>query len=245
MPFALNPLDPMNKSMYLEENLLRDIDSKYEYYTSYTPNDLSPQLRPQPTKDSWYYSNDGQNDGHISGFEKVKAFLKGGTYNMVKGLFCNENGFSLGRTALSALGIAAVACTGPLGWATAAGIGALAGVVNFIGSASRAKNAQTDDQARKAYEGFGESIATLGLSAWGGFKGYKGIQSIRKSGGNLLQFKLPKLFKKSTSTPPSTPPSGSGSSGGVRAWFSNKWTQICNFFSKKPQTPPPNTPPNP
>ena len=171
---SFNPLDQMHSSTYLESTIPSSIDEALATYPECAdPN--GPKLKPQLTQDSWYYSNDNSDDGRISGFEKVKAFLKGGTYNMVHGMFCDKNGFSIPRTALTLLGATAIALTGPIGVAVASGIGAIAGITNFVQSSKLASKATTDAQARKAYEGYGESASTIGLSLFGGFKSLKAL----------------------------------------------------------------------
>lgn len=169
---AFNPLDPMNHSMYLEDAYPSNIKEACDYVASFPRMD-GPKLNPQLKKDSWYYSNDGVDDGKISMKEKIKAFIKGGTYNMVKGMFCDDNGFSIKRTLTTAALAGAVALTGPIGLAVAGGVGLLAAGSNFINSMVKANNSKTDNETRKAYEGFGESATTAGLSLWGGLKGYK------------------------------------------------------------------------
>lgn len=173
-----NPLDPMNRSMYTEYEYPGTIDEVVKYYDSVpAPNPNGPKLQPQPTKDSWYYSKDDADDGHISVMEKIKAFVKGGTYNMVRGLVCDNDGFSWGRTLTTAAVGTAIALTGPIGMAIAGGFGLLAAADNLNHSIKRAKYARTDGEARKAYEGVGESATTAGLSLWGGFKGLKALKN--------------------------------------------------------------------
>lgn len=181
MVFGYNPNDPMCHSVYMEspvptigEIVNGQTPNPLQYATPVNPN--GPKLAPQPIKDG-YYKSDGVDDGRISTFEKIKAFVKGGTYNMVRGLFCDKDGFSLSRTLLSAAGIAAVALTGPIGMAAAGGLGLICAFDNFNNARHQAKFATTDQQAREAYEGYGESAATAGLSLWGGWKGYKGIKA--------------------------------------------------------------------
>lgn len=181
MVFSYNPNDPMCHSVYMES----PVPTIGEIVNGQTPNPLpnyyptdpnGPKLAPQPTKDG-YYTSDGKDDGNISTFEKIKAFVKGGTYNMVKGMFCDKDGFSLSRTLLSAAGITAVALSGPIGLALASGLGLVCAADNFANSVKLAKTATTDQQARQAFEGFGESTTTAGLSLWGGFKSFKSIKS--------------------------------------------------------------------
>ena len=178
-----NMNDPMNRSIYLEQflptfdGMLAPLNSNvpYPWGAPIVPN--MPGLAPQPTQDSWYYSNDGVNDGKISTMEKLKAFAKGGTYNMVRGMFCNKDGFSWGRTLTTAAAATAIALTGPIGAAIAGGIGLICAVDNFRNSNFKAKTAVTDQQAREAYEGYGEAATTAGLSILGGYKGGKAIKN--------------------------------------------------------------------
>lgn len=178
-----NMNDPMNRSIYLEQflptfdGMLAPLNSNvpYPWGAPIVPN--MPGLAPQPTQDSWYYSNDGVNDGKISTMEKLKAFAKGGTYNMVRGMFCNKDGFSWGRTLTTAVAATAIALTGPIGAAIAGGIGLICAVDNFRNSNFKAKTAMTDQQAREAYEGYGEAATTAGLSILGGYKGGKAIKN--------------------------------------------------------------------
>lgn len=183
MAFNFNRNDPMCHSTYMEDFLptMTGLVTTQPYgntpiapNTPYAPN--MPPLAPQPTQDG-YYSSDGVDDGRISTMEKIKAFAKGGTYNMVRGLFCDKNGFSLKRTLASALGATAIALTGPVGMAIASGVGLLCAVDNFNNSMHKAKFAMTDQQAREAYEGFGEATTTAGLSLWGGFKSFKALKA--------------------------------------------------------------------
>lgn len=209
---SFNPLDPMHSSTYLESTIPSSIDEALATYPECAdPN--GPKLKPQLTQDSWYYSNDNSDDGRISGFEKVKAFLKGGTYNMIHGMFCDKNGFSIPRTALTLLGATAITLTGPIGVAVASGIGAIAGITNFVQSSKLASKATTDAQARKAYEGYGESASTIGLSLFGGFKSLKALKNnfdfakANPNGNFSLKDKLMKWkLSLKNEVPPQTPP---------------------------------------
>ena len=206
MTNGFNHLDPMNRSTYLESYIPNSLEESIDmvYNPNYVPPqglyaggavDSKPHLRPQPTKDTWYYNNDGADDGKISFSEKMKAFIKGGTYNMVKGMFCDENGFSLKRTFTTGAAIAAIAATGPIGAAIAGGIGLIAAGVNFVKSVKNASGATTDKQARAAYEGIGETTTTAALSLFGGYKGFQSLKTnFAKSGGvfsKLTNWKVP------------------------------------------------------
>ena len=168
-------LDPMNKFIYLEANYPTGIKDVSEYVESFKPVNFDAKLKPQPEKDSWYYKNDGVDDGKISFKEKLKAFFKGGTYNVVKGLFCDKDGFSLKRTLGTAAIGAAIAFAGPAGVIAAGAVGLIAGAGKFAQAVQNAKTAVTDSQSRVAYEGIGEGTSLTVLSLFGGFKGFKAI----------------------------------------------------------------------
>ncbi|GEM_PF-4577271 len=210
MPQAFNRFDPMSKSMYLEalmpamtDEVLSTPTTSFPPLGTDTINPNGPKIKPQPQKDG-FYKNDGVDDGKISFKEKLKAFVKGGTYNMVRGMFCDKDGFSISRTLLTAGAAAAIALTGPIGAAVAGGIGLIAAGANFVKSANLAKTATTDQQAREAYEGFGEGTTTAALSAFGGFKGLKSLKNNFSSGteGSFIQ----KLTKWKPQTNTQTPP---------------------------------------
>ena len=218
MNYAFNPLDPMNQSMYLESMVPDSIDSAIATLPDYGPgpNPNGPKLRPQPSKDSWYYNKDRADDGHISTFEKLKAFVKGGTYNMVRGMFCDKDGFSFGRTLATAAGITAIALTGPIGAAVAGGLGLVCAADNLAQSVRNARYATTDQEAREAYEGVGESTTTAGLAIFGGFKGIQAIKNnFAYAKANNIKIKLKdKLTKwdvrKLYPIPTNPTPTGSG-----------------------------------
>lgn len=145
MPQAFNRFNPMSKSMYLEalmpamtDEVLSTPTTSFPPLGTDTINPNGPKIKPQPQKDG-FYKNDGVDDGKISFKEKLKAFVKGGTYNMVRGMFCDKDGFSISRTLLTAGAAAAIALTGPIGAAVAGGIGLIAAGANFVKSANLAK----------------------------------------------------------------------------------------------------------
>jgi len=220
MPNSFNRFDPMNQSMYLEylgpSSSVDEILNSSPYMTNFPAGATAPipnkpsgvKISPQPQKDT-FYKNDGADDGKISIREKIKAFAKGGTYNMVRGMFCDKDGFSIKRTLLTATAATAIALTGPIGAAIAGGVGLIAALANFAKSANMANNAQTDQQAREAYEGFGEGTTTALLSLLGGFKGLKSLKnnfSSKFDGSFLQRLTKWKLPTKTVNPPPEEPP---------------------------------------
>lgn len=173
---SYNFLNPMNQSVYLEADYPLNKQDVLNYMESYTPPKQGASLKPQPTKDSWYYNNDGKDDGKISFNEKFKAFIKGGTYNVIKGMFFDQDGFSLSRTLGTAAIATAIAFSGPIGAVAAGAIGLIAGAGKFVQAVQNAKSAVTDTQAREAYERVGEGTSISALSLFGGFKGINAIK---------------------------------------------------------------------
>lgn len=160
----------MNHSTYLMNDYPADLAEAVEYGGYLLDRQNSPKLKPQLKKDG-YYKSDGDDDGKISRFEKAKALLKGGTYNLVRGLFCDKDGFSIKRTLTTAILGTGIALSGPVGLAIAGGVGLLASVRHLVRASHRAENAVSDDEARKAYEGIGEGVVSAALSMVAGFKG--------------------------------------------------------------------------
>lgn len=178
---GFNPYDPMNKSEYMTYMLPTDAFISTVPIPPANPSPVpadpnSPQLSPQLKEDK-YYKFDGTDDGQINKWEKLKAFAKGSTYNVLKTLFCDDKGFSLKRTALTLGGAALLGLTGPVGVAVAGGVGLVAGLTNFVNACKLSNTAQHDSDARVAYEKLGEASTTMGLSLFGGFKGLKFLKN--------------------------------------------------------------------
>ncbi|MEI8388580.1 MAG: hypothetical protein WCG23_01720 [bacterium] len=131
-------------------------------------------------------TTDSKDDGNISFGEKAKAFV-GGVGNFFKGMFCDEKGFSLGRTAATVGTVAAVtaAAAGFLG-ATAAAVvaspvvivgaavvGTAIGATQLVKGVMKANNAKTDNEAKNAYSEMGSGTTGIALSLLGAKAGLK------------------------------------------------------------------------
>ncbi len=88
--------------------------------------------------------------------EKVEGFFSG-IGKTIKGMFCDEKGFSVKRTLTTvAVGAAAaLACTNPVGLAVVAGAGIISGSVHLTKGIVKANAAKTKEEAYAAYEDIG------------------------------------------------------------------------------------------
>ncbi|MCD7879776.1 MAG: hypothetical protein LUG16_07585 [Candidatus Gastranaerophilales bacterium] len=128
---------------------------------------------------------DGKDDGKIGVFSALGNAVKGavnGLCSGVKGMFCDENGFSLKNTAKSAamIGACFIPGVGPFVAAGLCTVGLVKGATGMAKSISAAASAETDAEAKEAFQSLGSSTLTTGLSAVG-LKGATG--AIVKSAG--------------------------------------------------------------
>lgn len=136
--------------------------------------------------DSGETCTDGEDDGKIGFFSACGNIIKGaakGLVNGIKGMFCDQEGnFSLGNTLKSAalIGACFIPLAGPY---IAAGLciyGVAKGSTGIIKSISTAANAETDAEAKEAFQSLGSNTLVTGLSAYG-LKGSMG--AIAKQSG--------------------------------------------------------------
>jgi hypothetical protein len=119
---------------------------------------------------------DGKDDGSIGFFGAIGHMLKG-AWDFVKSPFCDENGdFSLSKTLKSVaigVGIAALTCVpviGPLVTPTLLAIGIGGGAIKAVGAAANIMTAETDAEAKAAWESLGSSATQIAVSAYGAKK---------------------------------------------------------------------------
>ena len=100
--------------------------------------------------------------------EKVKGFFSG-IGKSIKGMFCDEKGFSLKRTLTTAAvgAAAAIACTNPIGLAIVAGTGIISGGIHLVKGISNANSAKTKEEAYAAYEDIGGATFEIAGSVAG------------------------------------------------------------------------------
>lgn len=140
----------------------------------------APQQQTQST------AKDGQDDGHISFWEKIKHVGKGALH-FVTGMFTDEKGnFSIGQTLKNVaigVGVAAlcVATAGTAVPAIIAGAGVAMAGTGLVKSGYKAATAKTDAEAEEAWEGLGTNTVALAASvagAKGAMKSYNSAKGI-------------------------------------------------------------------
>ena len=122
---------------------------------------------------------DGKDDGKIGLFQGIVSAVKGvvkGGFNMIKGAFCDENGFSLLKT-LKTAGIAALCIAVPAAGMVLAGVGIATGGVKVVKSIADAANAKTDAEKKDALENLGEGGLTVGISVLGAKASFNAIKA--------------------------------------------------------------------
>ncbi|MCD8023917.1 MAG: hypothetical protein LUE64_00080 [Candidatus Gastranaerophilales bacterium] len=119
---------------------------------------------------------DGEDDGKIgigSALLNIGKGVVSGAVNIVKGAFTDEDGnFSLKQT-LKTAGITALCFVPVVGQFVAAGLcayGCVTGAVGIANGVYQAATADTDAEAKEAFQSIGTSGLTLGLSAYGASK---------------------------------------------------------------------------
>lgn len=137
-------------------------------------------------------TEDGKDDGEITFWSKLKNMGKG-ALKTVKGMFCDENGFSLKRTlttvAVAAGSAALIAVTGGAAAPFLVGAGVLLGGANVAKGAIKANAAQTDAEAEAAWQEIGGGTLEVGLAMTGAkaasgktFAGGKISQTLKATG---------------------------------------------------------------
>lgn len=137
-------------------------------------------------------TEDGKDDGKISFWSKLKNMGKG-ALKTVKGMFCDENGFSIKRTlttvAVAAAGAALIAVTGGTAAPVLVAIGAGLGAINIGKGAIKAATAKTDAEAEAAWQEIGGGTLEVGLAMTGAkaasgktFTGGKITQTLKATG---------------------------------------------------------------
>ncbi len=139
---------------------------------------------------------DGVDDGKIGLLSVVGNIVEGAgksVVNAVKGAFTDESGnFSITKT-LTTVGVSALCIAVPAVGVALAGVGAVTGGTKFVSGVATALNAETDAEAKDAWEQVGEGALTVGLSATGAKASMKAVQN-SSSVGALASFKQGSSF---------------------------------------------------
>lgn len=121
---------------------------------------------------------DGKDDGKIGFWGALGNMAKGvgkTIVNGVKGMFTDKEGnFSLGKTLLS-IGTAALCIAVPAVGVAACAIGAVAGGVQVAKGAIAASQAETDAEAKAAWQNIGGGVFSVATSVAGAKAGVKGM----------------------------------------------------------------------
>lgn len=135
---------------------------------------------------------DGKDDGKIGFLSALGNTVKGvgkTVVNGVKGMFTNSEGkFSLGKTLLS-VGTAAVCVAVPAVGVAACAIGGVMGAVQVGKGVYNAANAETDAEAKEAWQNIGGGAFTVAASVVGAKAGVKGMKTAaaKTDAGSALQ----------------------------------------------------------
>lgn len=135
---------------------------------------------------------DGKDDGKIGFFSAIGNAVKGigkTIVNGVKGMFTNSEGkFSLGKTLLS-IGTAALCVAVPAVGVAACVVGGTMGAIQVGKGIYNAATAETDAEAKEAWQNIGGGAFTVGMSIVGAKAGVKGMKSAaaKTDAGSALQ----------------------------------------------------------
>lgn len=133
---------------------------------------------------------DGKDDGKIGLFSAVGNALKGvgkTVVNGVKGMFTNSEGkFSIGKTLLS-VGTAAVCIAFPAVGLAACAVGGVMGAIQVGKGVYNAATAETDAEAKEAWQNIGGGAFTVAASVAGAKASVKAVQSSAGNASALAQ----------------------------------------------------------
>lgn len=131
---------------------------------------------------------DGKDDGKIGLLSAVGNTIKGvgkTIVNGVKGMFTNSEGeFSLGKTLLS-VGTAATCIAFPALGVAACAIGGVMGAIQVGKGVYNAATADTDAQAKEAWQNIGGGAFTVAASVTGAKAGVKAVKNTSTAKGGL------------------------------------------------------------
>lgn len=156
--------------------------SQRRYVSNSTKVDNNANVQ---TSESGNTCTDGKDDGKIGLFSAIGHAVKGavkGVVNGIKGCFTDKDGnFSIGKTLLTvAAGAACIAF--PAVGLVACGVGAAVGTVNFAKGVYNAATAETDAQAKDAWEQVGDGAFTAVTSAVGIKSSLSAVKATSTSG---------------------------------------------------------------
>ncbi len=123
---------------------------------------------------------DGKDDGKIGFFSAIGNTIKGvakTAVNAVKGCFTDSEGnFSLGKTLMSVATIAVCTAFPAVGLAACV-VGGVMGAVQIGKGIYNAATAETDAEAKEAWQNIGGGALTVGVSAMGAKASYNAVEA--------------------------------------------------------------------
>ena len=129
---------------------------------------------------------DGKDDGKIGFFGAIGNAIKGvgkAIGNGIKGMFTGKDGkFSLGKTLLS-IGTAALCIAVPAVGVAACVVGGAMGAVQVGKGVYKAATAETDAEAKQAWQDIGGGTFTVAASVVGAKAGVKAVKATSSAGG--------------------------------------------------------------
>ncbi len=156
-----------------------------------TPNGAQQVSRSAFSEETGYIAEDGDNDGKISAWSKIKNLGKG-IANLVTDMFCDENGRPSLKKTLTSLAIGGVlgaaALIIPGAGLALAGFALASGAITLGVGAVQAGMAETDESAEKAWQNIGSGTAQTILSLIG-------LKQIGASSAAKLGVKAPKIWR--------------------------------------------------
>lgn len=155
--------------------------------TSYISQTEADTLELSSAATSSETCTDGKDDGKIGFLGALGNMVKGvgkTIVNGVKGMFTDKEGnFSLGKTLLS-IGTAALCIAVPAVGVAACAVGAVAGGVQVAKGAIAASQAETDAEAKEAWQNIGGGAFTAAISVVGAKAGVKSVMASSTAGVN-------------------------------------------------------------
>lgn len=178
-------------SLNISQDAYLDMQNK-QYYAmtnaasrKYTGKTTSTTTTNTTTSTSTNTCTDGNDDGKIGFFSAIGHAVKGavkGVANGIKGCFTNSEGkFSLGKTLLT-VATGALCIAFPAVGLVACGVGAVMGGVNLCKGVYNAATAETDAEAKDAWEQIGDGTFTVASSVLGAKASLKAVKATSTAG---------------------------------------------------------------
>lgn len=178
---------------------------------------------------------DGKDDGKIGFWSAIGNTLKGvgkTAVNMVKGCFTGKDGkFSLGKTLLTAA-TAAVCVAFPAVGLVACGIGAVSGAVQIGKGVYNAATADTDAEAKEAWQQVGGGALTTGLSISGAKASYNAVMKTSTANAMASLDKGASIFAKGKALATDMVSSTANRASAIKAAATNAFTNAKATYNE-------------